>query len=376
MKPELYTRENISTLVWPSTPDGDYARRYLTPFIMNGPQKYIKNVHNTKMMAAKVGDVLLPITVTDFHIDNSYTCSPYSHYVSYGGFDEVKRLQNPLVEALIKLILYPVAWYFRHAGLDRVVFVNNWLVSTNLYPPVEADQLNVLSEALPKWFPDRAIIFRSVDQFRNPLIHQTLERLGYEMVLSRQVWYLDPEYGLSLKVYREDMRAVSKNGHTQCDELRDDEIGRGLQLYNMLYLEKYSYFNPQFTEDFVRLARDENLLKIKTIRRDGKLNALMGYLARNGVMTPPLYGYDTCLPQETALYRHLTVMTMREARDHNLLLHDSAGVGKFKKKRGAKRVIEYNAVFTKHLPHNRQLPWKIIKKISGMAIPVFEKNNF
>ena len=376
MKPELYTRENISTLVWPSTPDGDYARRYLTPFIMNGPQKYIKNVHNTKMMAVKVGDVLLPITVTDFHIDNSYSCSPYSHYVSYGGFDEVKRLQNPPVEALIKLILYPVAWYFRQAELDRVVFVNNWLISTNLYPPIEADQLKVLSEALPKWFPDRAIIFRSVDQFRNSHLHQTLERLGYEMMLSRQVWYLNPEYGLSLKVHREDMRAVRKNRHIQNDELSDDEVGRGLQLYNMLYLEKYSYFNPQFTEDFIRLARDEKLLEIKTIRLDGKLNALMGYLTRNGVMTPPLYGYDTSLPQETALYRHLTVMTMREAMEKKLLLHDSAGVGRFKKKRGARRVIEYNAVFTKHLPRNRQLPWKIIRKISEMAIPVFEKNNF
>ena len=46
-----------------------------------------------------------PITVSDFHPDNSYTVSPYSHYVSYGGYEEVKHLNNPPVEALIKLLM-------------------------------------------------------------------------------------------------------------------------------------------------------------------------------------------------------------------------------------------------------------------------------
>ena len=376
MKPELFTSENISSLEWPSTTDGDYARRYLIPFMVNHPKTYIKNARNTQMMAVKMDDVIFPITVAEFHIDNAYTCSPYSHYVSYGGFDEVKRLKNPPVEALIKLCMYPFAWYLRKAQLDKVVYVNNWLVSTNLYPLVETRPFRALSEALTNWFPDRAVVFRSIDPFRNPHIHHALEALGYEMTLSRQVWYLDPMYGVSLKAHREDMRAVRKNGHEQSDELNDDEIARGVELYNMLYLEKYSYYNPQFTEAFLRLARDEKLLRIKALRRDGKVNGIMGYFIRNGVMTPPFYGYDTSLPREDALYRHLTVMTMRQAMEHNVLLHDSAGVGRFKKKRGARRVIEYNAVFTGHLPRHRRLPWKFIRKIGEIAAPVFAKNNF
>jgi len=360
---------------FPPTPDGDYARRYLIPIMTRGAETFIRNVHNTQMMIARVDDVILPVTVTDFHPDNTYTVSPYSHYISYGGFEEVKRLNNPPVEWLIKLLLRPLASYFRRVDFDRAALVNNWLVSTNLYPPIEADQLKVLAEALPKWFPDRAVIFRSVDRFRNPMLFDVLQRLGFEMMLSRQVWYLDPAHGLSLKVHREDMRAIRKNGHAPSDELRDDEIGRCLRLYEMLYLEKYSHFNPQFTEDFIRLARDEKLLKIKTLRSDGQINAVMGYIERNGVMTPPLYGYDTSLPQETALYRHLTALTMQEALEKNLLLHDSAGVGKFKKKRGAQSAIEYNAVYTKHLPAWRQRPWKLVKTISKYAIPYFQKND-
>jgi hypothetical protein len=83
MQPKLFTRENIHTLQFPSTDDGDYARRYLIPLI-DDPQKYIRNVHNTQLMAVKVGETIIPITVTDFHPQNTYTVSPYSHYVSYG----------------------------------------------------------------------------------------------------------------------------------------------------------------------------------------------------------------------------------------------------------------------------------------------------
>ena len=375
MKPELFTRENSETLQFPSTADGDYARRYLPP-LMAAPQKYIRNIYDTQVMVAGVGDLMLPITVAGFHPQNSYIVSPYSHYVSYGGFEEVKRLKNPPVEALIKLILVPLAWYLRRAELNRAVYVNNWLLSTNLYPQLDSAQLTALCRVLPEWFPDRAIVFRSVDQFRNPHIHGTLEALGYEMMLSRQVWYLDPALGMSLKVHREDMRAVRKNGHVEGDELHDDELARGVELYNKLYLEKYSYYNPQFSVEFLRQARDEKWLTIRTIRRDGQLNGIMGYFVRNGVMTPPLYGYDTSLPAADALYRHLTVMTMRTAAEQNLLLHDSAGVGRFKKKRGAQPVIEYNAVFTKHLPPRRQGPWRLIRKISEYAIPYFKKMDF
>jgi len=376
MFPQLFTRENIHTLPFPRTEDGDYARRYLLPMMTDGVQKYIRNVHNTRMMAAKIDDIILPVTVTDFHIENAYTCSPYSHYVSYGALDEVKRLNNPPAERLIKLIMRPIAWYLRRSEFDKVAYVNNWLVSTNLYPPIAADQLRALCEALPKWFPDRPIIFRSVDEFQNPSVFHTLKELGYEMLLSRQVWYLDPQVGTRLKVHREDLRAIHKNGHAAGGDLRDDEFERGVELYNLLYLEKYSRYNPQFTSEFLKLAYNQKLLTIKTVRRDGALNAIMGYFSRNGVMTPPLFGYDTRLPQTDALYRHLTALTMREAQERGLMLHDSSGVGKFKKKRGAKKALEYNAVFTKHLPLGRQAPWKLIGLVSQATMPIFRKMDF
>jgi hypothetical protein len=378
MKPELFTRENIHTLTFPQTADGDYARRYLLPMMMDGTQKYIRNVFNTQLMLAKVGNVIIPITLSDFHIDNSYTVSPYSHYVSYGGFEEVKHLNNPPVEALIKLLMVPIAWYFRKAELDKVAYVNNYLLSTNLYPSVNSDQLSALSEALPKWFPDRVIVFRSVDEKKNPHIADILKEKDYELVLSRQVWYMDAEEASHTRQYKEDVRVLRKHGYEIVDgkDLSDAELARSLDLYNMLYLEKYSYYNPQFTFEFMKLARDNEVLHLRALKRDGKINAVMGFFIRNGTMTQPLFGYDTSLPQEEGLYRLLTLITLQEGLQRNLLVHASGGVGKFKKVRGGKSVIEYNAVYHKHLPAWRQLPWKLIKAISRYAIPYFQKMDF
>ncbi len=376
--PPLFTKENIHTLQFPSTADGDYARRYLIPMMTDDPQKYIRNIHNTQLMAVKIDDVILPITITDFHPQNTYTVSPYSHYVSYGGLEEVKHLNSPLAEVVVKAVMKPVGWYFRYSELDKVVFVNNYLLSTNLYPSVNSEQLSAVSEALISQFPDRAIIFRSVDQKKNPHIYQTLEELGYDLVLSRQVWYMEPVAALKTRQCKEDVRVLKKAGYDVVSgkNLSDDELHRAVQLYELLYLQKYSYYNPQFTFEFLKLARDEDTLHMYGLKKDGQLNAIMGFFVRNGAMTQPLFGYDTSLPLEEGLYRLLTLVTLQEGVKRGLLVHASGGVGKFKKVRGGESVTEYNAVYTKHLPRKRQLPWKLIQAVSKAATPYFKKMDF
>lgn len=378
MKIELFTRENIHTLTFPSTDDGDYARRYLIPLMTNAPHKYIRNVHNTQLMAVKVGETIIPITVTDFHPQNTYTVSPYSHYVSYGGLEEVKHLNNLLAEVSVKALMFPVSAFFKYSELDKVVFVNNYLLSTNLYPAVNSVQLSALSEALIQWFPDRAVVFRSVDEKKNPHIAETLRGLGYDLVLSRQVWYMDPVDSLKTRQCKEDARVLKKAGYEVMSgrELSDEELHRAVGLYNLLYLEKYSYCNPQFTFEFLKLARDAEILYMYGLKKDGHLNGIMGFFIRNGAMTQPLFGYDTSLPQDEGLYRLLTLVTLQEGMKRGLLVHASGGVGRFKKVRGGESVTEYNAVYTKHLPKRRQMPWKLIGKVSEVAIPYFRKMDF
>ena len=376
MRADLFTRDDISFLAWPETPDGSYARRYLLPFIVDGPQNYIRNVYNTSLMVARAGRLLLPVTTSGFHIENTYTCSPYSHYISYGGFEEVQRLRRPALEAVIKLALLPVAAYFRSSDFDRTALVNNWLLSTNLYPEMNSDELQALIDCLPEWFPDRAIVFRSVDAYRNPALFQILKERGYEMVFSRQVWYQYPPDAVRRRQFREDVRETRRNGHSIGEMVDPSDYDRVLELYRQLYLVKYSPFNPQFTADFLRLVREQGLLQLRTVQTGAGISGVMGYFVRNGVMTCPLFGYDTSLPQALGLYRMLSVAAMHEALGNGWLLHASAGVGKFKKLRGGQPVLEYNAVYTHHLPRRRQRPWKMIRAITDRAIPIIQKNEY
>jgi len=378
LKAELFTRTTIDQLSWPETEDGDYARRYLLPLVQDGPQAYIRNVYNTEILVVKVGETILPITLTDFHPKNTFTCSPYSHYITYGGFEEVQRIENPPVEALIKLALHPLAAYLRRSGFDRVVYVNNWLLSTNLYPRLDIDQINALTAALPVWFPDRTIVFRSVDSFFNPGLFHTLLESRYQMVLSRQIWSQEPQAAFRKKDTKSDLRIFHSTRYEVvpgCD-LRDSDLRRALELYKFLYLDKYSPYNPQFTDAFLRICRDENLLYLQALRRNGQVNAILGFFIRNGTMTTPLFGYDTRLSQVDGLYRILSVLLLQEGQQRGLMVHASAGVGKFKKTRGGQPTIEYNAVFDQHLPVSRRLPWALVKRIADAAIPAFRKNDW
>jgi len=103
----------------------------------------------------------------------------------------------------------------------------------------------------------------------------------------------------------------------------------------------------------------------------------MAVLRVDDVLLQPLFGYATNLPQALGLYRLLSTQTALEGIQHHRLIHCSAGVGEFKRLRGAVPAIEYNAVYYHHLPKARQTPWCILKiLLDRLAIPVIQKYGF
>ncbi len=379
MNVALYDRANLGALDWPATTDGDYARRYLVPFMEHGPRAYIANAH-TELQVLRVGATLLPITPTRFHPDNSYVCSPYSHYVAYGQ-EEFVTLKNPPLEAALRLLFRPLGWYFRRAQLDRVVYVNNWLLSTNLYPVLTSEQVTAALRWLVEAFPDRAIVFRSLDAEHNPVVFAALRAAGTRMVFSRSVYYQDvPSPQVQQRQhYRRDLKHFERTPYkvVDGDDLSPADAPRIVALYGDLYLRKYSYYNPQFTVAFVQLCLQQRLLVIKAFRRDGRLDGVLGYFIRRGTLTPPLFGYDTRLPQSLGLYRLISTLTALEGQRQGALVHFSAGVGAFKRARGGVNAIEYNAVYDAHLPAERRRPWALLHALMDhAAVPIIRRYGF
>ncbi|GGR03427.1 GNAT family N-acetyltransferase [Deinococcus ruber] len=343
---------------WPPTPDGDYARRALSPLLLNGSAVFVQNGH-VRMGVLSDGQVVLPITFDPAWHD-TFTVSPVTHLAHYAA-QELHKLAPPALDLAGQPLLKLLGLGLRRLGFERTVYVNNWLLSTNLYPHLTPGQLRAATHTLLQAFPDRPLAWRSLDPARHALLIGALEELGYVRVPSRLVTYQDPREAAFWK--RSQLRTDASRTRVPVAEnvphqaFTDDDLRAALGLYQQLYLEKYSSYNPQFTLDFLRLARDEQVLELHGLRLNGELKAVRGSVRRAGVLTTPLFGYDLSAPQREGWYRRLSLNVLQDARREGLLVNASSGVGAFKRARGGVAVPEYTLVLAQHLPAPQRHAW-------------------
>jgi hypothetical protein len=269
--------------------------------------------------------------------------------------------------------LYLASLLYRWGRFEEALYVNNWLLPTNLYPVLRPEQIRAASAFLVERFPDRPIVFRSVDERGAPELPRVLEDLGYRMVFSRLVYYVDPS---DPEVFRRgsvraDLRRRRKTPYAMVrqEDLSRADVPRLRELYRLLYLEKHTRLNPAFTEAFLRRALEERLMEFRAFRREGRIDAMVGYFVRNGVMTRSILGYDTRLPQELGLYGLVVLQPLLEARERGWLVNLSGGTGRYKRSRGGERVVEYHAVYDRHLPRPRRLSWGFLKWWTDRLLP-------
>jgi len=376
---EVFDKGSVRLYSWPDTEYGHYAKRYLLPLLEQGTERFVRNAR-ARMVLLSVDGKPVPITVNDEEYDNSYVCSPYTHYVSYAK-QELALLGNRALSASLGLLLSGIGLLLKRSRFNRIVHVNNWLLSTNLYPELGEEQWVAVLERIQSDFPDHAIAFRSLNPSLNAGVMRRLRATGCLLVPSRQVymlrtdktdfgnaktrWLLKRDGALAAK------HGYEKNGPEDIDEYDVPRIG---ELYRMLYLEKYSWHNPQFTESFLTEAVQRGTLELYGYRRNGRLDAVLGFYRREGAMTTPLFGYDTSLPQELGLYRMLSSLLVELAGKRGLLLHESSGAARFKRNRGAEAEMEYTAVYVRHLPLRRRWCWTMLERLlSKIGVPLLKK---
>ncbi|MEV0581591.1 hypothetical protein [Nonomuraea sp. NPDC050310] len=356
MRVELHTRD----VPWPDTPDGAFARAYLEPLLAGPVEAFVHNVWTEVAVLIVDGRTVLPITVNDDERGNAWVCSPYTHYVTYAK-EELYLLDSRATRAVLGVALDALGLLARFSRLDRVVTVNNWLLSTNLYPALEPGQIAAVVAFLRERFPSHAIVF--------PSVNEPFAEGGLLHVPGRQVYLIDPgrKAGRSRKRWRYDLRLIERHGY---EVIEPDDPKRVVELYNLLYLDKYSRNNPQFTERFV----GELPFTLRGLAKDGRLDAVLGYYERDGVITTPIFGYDTALPRELGLYRMLSALLYQIAVEHGWQVNDSAGAGEFKRLRGAEPCIEYRAVGLDHLPWRRRVAWVGLEQVlRRVAVPMMRE---
>ncbi len=359
----LYDAGNLGELSWPDSVDGDYARRFLTPLIQEGVTPYVANVA-TRMCVLRVDDLVLPFTVNDGERGNSYVASPYTHYVSYAK-EEVHLVGNRFVRWGVRTVLGVLGVWMRFGRVDKVVHVNNWLVSTNLYPAMAAEQREAVTDALRRRYPGHALVFRSVHRHRSSVVFDALRSIGYDAVMSRQIYMFDTgdDRNYRRRPFKCDQRLLRRSAYRvgSTSDLTPDDGARLRELYGLLYLDKYSRLNPQYTSEFFALAIREGLFDFRAFRDPaGRIDAFLGAFERGGETTTPMVGYDTELPQRTGLYPLVSTVISTMARDKGVALNLSSGAAEFKRMRGGEPVAEYSLVLVDHLPIRGRVHWKLL----------------
>ncbi len=367
MQVELYDKSNIDTIEWPDTEEGRLAKEYLLPLIQEGPENYISNA-KTDLYLIKIESLIVPISVNEREYENSYLLSSY--FV-------VTELKEKLEKASAawRFLTKPLIAFFgqllKWIKINKVVIINNWLFSTNLYPPLTKSQIEAITLFLKKRFPDHYFMFRSVNTYKDSTVFDGLNLQNYRMIPSRQVYLYDPHRPQSqstiVKQRKDSKRLIKAQYYVETvDTFSDEEIARLLELYRNVYVNRYTKYSPLYTEKYLKQALKNKFLNFKLLKKEGKIYGVTGFLKKDGYMLTPFFGYDTSVPQEEGLYRMLSSVILEEVSKCELLSHQGSGSSNFKKWRGFIEQQEYVAIYDHHLPLFRRLFWFLGEKFSTL----------
>ena len=348
-------------------PTNPKLAQWFAPILQHGSTLCASNV-KTQVRFLQHGDWDIPLTINDAEWQNSWLCSPFTQYV-HCAQEEILRAVGPLVGRPACLLLRALGRWMKQAQLNKVVVLNHWLLSTAAWPQLPPSALAPMIQTLRQNWPDHAYVFRSLNAWESAALMAKLESLGAHLIPSRQVWYYPPN---STKVaqsrdLRNDVKLL-RSGDLEVvthDQLTAADLPALTALYRELYLGKYSPHNPDFTPAWLQYLWQQRLLSFTGLRRPG--GPWLGVEACgeiNGVLTSPIVGYSQSEPTSLGLYRRLAAIPVLEAKQRQLPLNLSAGVGRFKALRGGEPIMEYLAGVDNHLPDSRRTPWKLIHWLS------------
>lgn len=309
----------------------------------------------------------VPVVVPNTGEENCYVCSLRAHYLPYAR-EELKALKRPWLNTLACPLFMGVDWLLRWMRSEEVVFLDNWLLSTNLHPEWLAEKLPELVARLRLAYPDRVIVIRSLNEKDDGRLMEVCRGMGFEMMLSRQVYLIDwSEEGAAVSGdLKKDLKLLDRCSYViESWDGGEDDAERIMGLYGQLYLEKYSQLNPHFTKEWLLTAVRVGFLEVRVFRKEGEIVGVLGFLCEGGVMTAPLVGYDFTAPAKPSLYRLITALYSREGMERRGRMNRSGGADEFKMNRGAKGAWEYSALL---VPEEKKRRWGLfVKLVNGVS---------
>ena len=308
-----------------------------------------------------------------------YICCPSVAYADYAA-EELRNFRAmPALHRLLEGLIGLSRPLVRGMGLDQQVQPNNWLFSTNIWCGFSLAELQAITTELLALFPDRAILWRSLNDYGDAAALDTFRQAGYRLFPARQIYLYDCRNDLPplRRDVKNDLKVLERGGldHIGPEAIRPEHYARIADLYGQLYLQKYTALNPQYQPEFIRAMHETGIVELHGFcDKVGEMQAVIGFFCQGEVMTAPIIGYEMALQPTLSLYRQLVVFGMLEARKRRMLYNMSAGASTFKRSRGALPAIEYSAAYNRHLPHRARLAGRVVEGLlSGLGVPLMKR---
>lgn len=292
--------------------------------------------------------------------------------------EETSREVSGAQAALFHGLSHAAEAFLRLDRADSVVFANHLMFSTSLYGDWSGEDLESALSALRTAFPDRAIVWRSLNLEDNGPLVQQMAKSGGRRLISRIVWRLpDPQQTWTRRRDVRDDRKLLATHELRLEtarDLTDSDLQRVCTLYDDLYRTKYSTTNPAYSPAMLRAAVHSGVLTMRLIRNaQGALEGFTTDHVYQGTLINPLLGYDRSLPQSRGLYRIAMAASGERAIEEGLSVNFSAGAAAFKRNRGASPALEFSMVFDDHLPRWRRLAYQGLSSALEAMRPMLER---
>ena len=360
------------TIKWVTSDEipGDVLKNWMAMHERMPVQQLVRNVTTDVRCLSLNNEHFFPVTINHTEWENSYVVSPYNAYVVYAEEELQREIKNKAIVAALTPVIRGLGRYLKWTNANKVVHVNNFILSTNPYPSTwSGEGIGAIKDFLVRAFPGHAIIFRSLNDLQHAPILSAARRSGFINVTSRQVYMYNMEQAQWKKHNSnyQDLRLIRKN---QLRYLDHDELAphltEALELYNKLYLEKYSQHNPQFTADYLRECHARRIMYFQGyVDEHNRLVAFTGLFCTGNTITSPLVGYDTSAPRTQALYAHCMQLIFAYKFKTGLILNLSSGAAAYKRGRGGIPVLEYSAIYCSHQPLKTRTMTRILAFVSN-----------
>lgn len=331
-------------------------------------EELIKDL-NTEVILYEIENQKVITTVTNKITKNNYVVSIYNFVIDYSK-EELIKIKNPILKFVSFCLIKIFEFILKLSNIDKIQILNNYMLSTNFFSEKfnEINLLNLKEKAINK-YKDHTLIIRSINEKLNKQLITKLTEDGWEKIVSRQVYIYDNLKIASEKNNFKVDKKLLKDGKYEFIEInsKNEELFEiSEELYNKLYIQKYSECNIKFTKKYLENLVKNDLMKLFLLKdiSNNKFVGVVGLIGEDKIITAPIVGYETSYEKKEALYRRLIIFILEYSKERNLVLNLSSGASQFKKIRGAEATIEYMFVYTKHLPLYRRIIWKLLSFIS------------